>query len=266
MIFAFLAFVLTAHVHAEDQLRQNVQYDDVVTLQATNPDTWFKYSDDPLQYALVWQARDQVRADLVLIHGGCWLNSFDLNHLRPLASTLVNSGFNVNVIEYRRTGDPGGGWPGSLEDVLAAIDEVHTRQTSSVPLIVIGHSAGGHLALLAAAKRPEELHAAVGLAAIIDPGRYSEGSNSCQKATAGFFGGTPEDRADAYAQADLSQQTLHLQTVVLHGDADVIVPLDQIADIKAPKVIEPGAGHFDWIDPQARVYGVLLSTLDALLQ
>ena len=58
---------------------------------------------------------------VILIHGGCWLNSFDVNHSRPLATALNHAGFAVLSLEYRRTGDPGGGWPSTLEDIQLAL-------------------------------------------------------------------------------------------------------------------------------------------------
>ena len=73
---------------------------------------------------------------VILIHGGCWLNSFDVNHSRPLATALSQAGFAVWSLEYRRTGDPGGGWPGTLEDIQLALTQL--ERFPLTPLICHG--------------------------------------------------------------------------------------------------------------------------------
>ena len=100
-------------------------------------------------------------APLVLfLHGGFWREAFDRTHTGPLATALASAGFAVCVPEFRRTGQRGGGWPGTFDDVAAAVDTLPAlvreaagaRVISDGPVLLGGHSAGGHLALWAASR------------------------------------------------------------------------------------------------------------------
>ena len=86
---------------------------------------------------------------VVLVHGGYFTAMFDRRQLTRLADDLVAGGYAVWNIEYRRIGEPGGGWPGTLQDVADAIDAVADLDPAldTDQVIVAGHSAGGHLAV-----------------------------------------------------------------------------------------------------------------------
>ncbi|MEU4091651.1 alpha/beta hydrolase [Streptomyces sp. NPDC026673] len=85
---------------------------------------------------------------VVLMHGGWWTALFDRRQSVPLAEDLVSRGYAVWNVEYRRLGEPGGGWPGTFDDVSAAVDAVASLDPAVDPgrVLVVGHSAGGHLA------------------------------------------------------------------------------------------------------------------------
>ncbi|GGK91993.1 hypothetical protein Sme01_54400 [Sphaerisporangium melleum] len=85
---------------------------------------------------------------VVLIHGGFWTAIFDRRQVTRLADDLVAQGYAVWNIEYRRIGEAGGGWPGTLQDVADAVDAVADLDPALDPgrVFVVGHSAGGHLA------------------------------------------------------------------------------------------------------------------------
>ena len=93
---------------------------------------------------------------IVLIHGGFWTPAFDRSHLGPMAHALAGAGYVVAVPEYRRAGMAAEGWTGTFNDIAAALDQVaaiagaHGADVSAVTWA--GHSAGGHLALWAAAR------------------------------------------------------------------------------------------------------------------
>ena len=97
---------------------------------------------------------------VLLLHGGFWRAAFDRAHLGPLAAALAGENFVVCTAEFRRTGQPGGGWPGTFDDVAAAVDVLPGLARSAVPgadadgwpVVLAGHSAGGHLALWAAGR------------------------------------------------------------------------------------------------------------------
>ena len=93
---------------------------------------------------------------VVLIHGGCWLAEFDLDYMASTGAALVDNGVAVWTLEFRRIGNPGGGWPGTFEDVARGFDHL-CNLAERFPLnldrvVLAGHSAGGHLALWLAAR------------------------------------------------------------------------------------------------------------------
>ena len=93
----------------------------------------------------------------VLLHGGFWRASYDHTLMEPLAADLVGQGWAAWNVEYRRVGMTGGGWPGTFDDVAAAVDLLARlgREAPGLDLgrvVPIGHSAGGHLALWCAAR------------------------------------------------------------------------------------------------------------------
>jgi predicted nucleic acid-binding protein len=87
---------------------------------------------------------------------GCWLSEFDITHLRKLAAAITETGVATWALEYRRVGNPGGGWPGTFQDIARGTDHLRVL-AKTYPLdldrvIAAGHSAGGHLALWLAAR------------------------------------------------------------------------------------------------------------------
>ena len=245
-----------------------VPFSSVTALDYATPAAMIPYGSDLLQFGLLWLPPSERRppAQIVLIHGGCWLNAYDVQHTYALSTALAQAGYAVWSLEYRRTGDNGGGWPWTFEDIKAGIAHVHpTENFSDMPTIVMGHSAGGHLALLAGALDPQ-LKGVIGLGAIADIIAYSQGEGSCQSAAQQFMGGTFENRPTDYHAANPAEKTPHPNTVLLHGSADEIVPVEQAALTGARTVIVDGAGHFDWTHPGTEAFQVLLQTLEDMLQ
>ena len=261
----------------------NVPYSAVAKLPQIPATKTVKYGMDPEQYFLYWPAQvndntaleDAQRAPVIMIHGGCWLSAFDISHSIAQANGLAQAGHTVYSIEYRRSGETGGGWPVTFADVMLGITsiiEALPENTTTVNLI--GHSAGGHLALLAAADiqrhlsllgRSELRFNIVGSAAIVDIKQYALGQNSCQAVTSDFMAGMPDEKVSDYYVANplnlaLSDKAL-AQITLLQGDADTIVPISQARHPDARTILEPGAGHFDWIHPQSSAFQTLLGVL-----
>ena len=94
---------------------------------------------------------------MFVIHGGFWQSAYDLQHIGHICTALTGKGIISCNLEYRRVGDRGGGWPGTFQDVGLATDYI-METFSSDPHVdagkvgVIGHSAGGHLALWLASR------------------------------------------------------------------------------------------------------------------
>lgn len=249
-------------------LKGPVPYGEILALSHT-PATEVSYGQDPLQTAYFWAPGNTTSGvkpvSLLYIHGGCWLNAYDIKHSLPLTSALAARGYPVWSIEYRRTGHDGGGWPGSYMDIIAAIDSLAAHPLNEGrQLLLIGHSAGGHLAVLAAGTRPE-IKGVVGLAAITHLAEYAVGENSCQKATPEFMGGTPDAMPGRYQSADPFVQPRHKNTILLHGEGDTIVPIAHSELDGSISTTVPEAGHFDWLHPASRAFSTLTDTLDSML-
>jgi acetyl esterase/lipase len=249
------------------QVPAQVSFQSVTQLNSRAPDHRISYGTDELQHGLLWLPKSDTQKQLViLVHGGCWLNAFGVDHTVAMATALARQGFPVWSVEYRRTGDPGGGWPGSLEDIKLAVQQRHLLDAYGVDtrrISIIGHSAGGHLALLTAAELPElNWQHIIGLAAITDISRYALGDNSCQQATPQFMNGMPDEQPAAYQQANLMNRALPAQVLLLHGDADRIVPASQAKLNQVTAEVLPEAGHFDWIHPGSPAFNLLLSKLN----
>lgn len=244
-----------------------VSFKTVTELPAREPNIEVAYGKDPLQYGQLWLPKQEAHKSLViLVHGGCWLNAFGVGHSFPMATALAQAGHPVWSLEYRRTGDVGGGWPGSYEDIKLALNQlplIHGKGVNTDRPILIGHSAGGHLALLAATELTTiKFKQVIGLAAITDISRYALGQNSCQQATLEFMGGLPHERTAAYHDANLIYRKLTDKVVLLQGDADRIVPAIQAELYQVSKQLISGAGHFDWIHPGSPAFKKLLEVLD----
>lgn len=248
------------------------------------------YGASEHQFALRWlpksvQAMD---ATLVFVHGGCWLSEYDHTHADSFVSDLAERGFDAWTLEYRRTGSTGGGWPTSLNDVLQGLEMIqeitsaealkmlseapiqnhNTKTAERRPFIVLGHSAGGHLALLAAFNRgPDpEVHT-IGLAPITHLVAYAEGLNSCQQGTVPFMGGTPSDKPKEYEKATLANKSFAgLQASILQGEADPIVAPSQSLLDGVSTTLVPEAGHFDWLAIGSSAHQALLDELTMILK
>lgn len=279
LIVSALAFLLTAcevkqkasvlPEHAETGPLKNVKYGEVISQSFDAPFLTMSYGSDPLQYGQLWLpssgGHEEIPPLIIFIHGGCWLNVYDIKHSYPLTSALAKQGYLVWSLEYRRTGDEGGGWPGSFNDILAGIEFVKEQSTFPIKtnqIVLIGHSAGGHLALLAGSYMDKsKLTGVVGLAPIVDLRSYSNGVNSCQQAGQQFMGGSSDELSGQYKKANPILRTLHPKSLLLHGDADTIVPVTQTTESSIAQFVMPGVGHFDWIHPQSEAFALLVTSL-----
>ena len=188
---------------------------------------------------------------VILIHGGFWRDQYHCDLMHPLANALFELGYASWNIEYRRVGDTGGGYPTTLHDVAAAIDRFAGEPWPAYA--VIGHSAGGHLALWNAS-RPNALvrpDLTVGLAPVADVIAANRDGVGVD-ATMNFFGGNVDDVPKSYAAGQPEPTAFAGRVVLIHGDADDSVPLAQsyaIADHVDRLEVLPGVDHFDVIDP-----------------
>lgn len=260
-----------------------VSFADVAGLSVLGTPERHRYGNGASQFGELWlpESSDSAAPLVILIHGGCWLSDYDLSYVRPLAASLSARGYAIWVPEYRRVGEPGGGWPGTFEDIAAAVDHVRKLPRERIDLeraVLAGHSAGGHLALWAASRpgfaESSPFHAAgafpvsgvIGLAAITDLAAYAAGDNSCQQVTPKLLGGTPQEQPQRYLATSPAQLQVHARSVLIYGLADSIVPLEQARVIERAHLVGiPQAGHFDLVHPGTAAFPSLLEALRGLV-
>lgn len=217
------------------------------------------YGEHPL--AKIWHyPASQPSVPVVLIHGGCWSNEYGRDHAKSMAKTLSADGFDIWVPEYRRVGDDGGGWPGSLKDVQAALDYVE-NQTGMKP-VAVGHSAGGHLALRASMQADSNVAGVVALAPITDLTSYGAEEGSCRSMVAPFMGDETYAPDAAYQEASIRIEAISAPISVLLGTSDQIIGAEQVAAFNSNslRLIE-GAGHFDVIYPQSSAFSAVVAAI-----
>jgi acetyl esterase/lipase len=184
---------------------------------------------------------------VVLLHGGFWRSRIALDHIAPVAADLHARGHTVVNVEYRRVGQAA--WPGTLEDVEAAV------RTVDGPAVLVGHSAGGHLATWVASRVP--VRGVVSLAGVLtlaDAAREGIGDGAVRD----FVGGSPDDVPERYALADpVARLPLGVPVRAVHALADDRVPFAiSRAYVDAARaagddavLVEVPGDHFTLVDP-----------------
>jgi acetyl esterase/lipase len=243
-------------------ISEPVSFGDVLELPIAEVAQTQDYGSSPQNRVVNIRRSDSSRGVVTLIHGGCWSNAYDRNHTLPMAEALSTMGYDVWVPEYRRVGDEGGGWPGSLEDIITAVEFV-TDKTGQQPILV-GHSAGGHLALRAA-QTSLAIDGVVGLAPITDLVSYGAESGSCQSMVAPFMGDDTYSPDENYRDASINLNAITVPVAVVIRDEDPIVGASQVAVFDSGQVIKvKGAGHFDVIHPKTEAFSAVLVALEAM--
>lgn len=254
------------HRELYSAVTRSVSYGDVLNLNY-EPSTQKRfYGEDSLQFVEYWPAQNtqqrQDLANIVLIHGGCWSNRFRLAQSYPMATALSLNGFPVWSIEYRATGDEGGGWPGTYTDIESAIRFIYQQiySQSQSKIRIVGHSAGGHLALLARTNLDLDFNV-VGLAAITNLITYADQEGSCNSLAVSFMNGRPADLPEQYTLANPQTGSLSAQAFLFGGGQDGIVDESQVRCTGITFQIDEDAGHFDWIHPGTASFEHLLNYL-----
>ncbi|MGX1848769.1 alpha/beta hydrolase family protein [Streptomyces sp. NPDC055299] len=196
---------------------------------------------------------------VVLLHGGFWRAAYDRRHLSPLAAELAGRGLPVALAEYRRVG-AGGGAPQTFEDVTAGIDAAYgayaaLAQASPGPsLVLVGHSAGGHLALLAAARPRTPVTRVLAVSPVADLAR-AHALGLSGGAVAELLGDGPGFPARLAAADPAQRPPAGVPVTILHGTDDPDVPLElsrrYAAQSPATTVLRelPGVGHYAPVTP-----------------
>lgn len=219
---------------------------------------------------------------VMLLHGGFWKQAFDRSLMTPMAEALAEGGLIVWNVEYRRwsAGDEGV-WQETISDVLRAwghlegLDGVDAKRTA-----VIGHSAGGHLALVVAALSERHPVFCVAQAAVSDLVAADAASLSDQGDATRRWVGSPVDQgATPWNALNPIQMMPQCRVLLAHGEDDADVPIamsracaDAYAERGSTAELMPLAGdhytiidtaHMNWRRIQRYVFDTFMIPQDA---
>lgn len=230
----------------------------------------------------------------ILIHGGCWKADFaTLGDLAPMADALKAEGIATWNIEYRRLSQSGSGWPGTYLDISKGVEYLRSiaahKKLDLTRVIVIGHSAGGHLAMWVAArsrlssgsalyvKDPLAIRGVIDLAGTGDMEAFIQfEQHGCNGAVVEeMLGGKPVDVPERYAQVSaIRMLPLGIPQVLIWGRDDDIAPISlgekyTLAAKQAGDPVRlvsiPDVGHFEIASPLATTWPAVRSEIVALL-
>ena len=265
--------------------------EDILTLPPPPAETRIQYGDGQYQFAdLRLPDADEPYPLAITIHGGYWRSRYDLAYLGHACAALRRHGIATWNIEYRRVGNPGGGWPGTFNDVALAADYVRELVTEypidRTRVVIIGHSAGGHLACWLAGRRnlppaselyrelPLEPRGVVSLAGVLDLRRAWDLRLSAN-ATEELLRVPPADDPGRYdAASPIELLPAGIPQTLIHGTDDENVPIELSRRYAGAarergdsvRLIElPETGHFEIVDPRAPQWRVVEEAVLALL-
>jgi acetyl esterase/lipase len=236
------------------------------------------YGQDPSQFGLLSRPVGPVRGVVVVIHGGFWKAQYGVEYAQPLAADLARRGWAAYAPEYRRVGN-GGGYPETFDDVHAAMQRLAEPELDldlSSGVVVIGHSAGGHLALWSAARQRFRRwsEGAVPVRAVLSQAGVADLASahaaSLGSAAVETFVGPPGPRYDRVDP--IRQVPLDVPVWCVHAPDDDTVPIDQSASYVAATeaaggtatLLEVDGGHFGVIDPTSPAWQAQLDVLESL--
>lgn len=283
--------------------RDAAERESLFSHQAVRPDATVAYGEHPDQVIDFYAPRDnQEHVPLVVfLHGGAWRARTDRAHVTPFAEFLARRGFAVASVEYRRGPGPddpqqvngqdaAGRWPETFDDVAAAMDILPVVVADALPqadarrTVVAGHSAGGHLALWAAARHvlpegspwrlpaPPPLRGVVALAPIADLTCAAELA-VCGGAVLQLLGEGAQFKQRKESADPAVLLPTGIATTVVQGRTDVVVP-QAVSEAFVDAAAKAGelvgltllddVGHFPLIDPAADACAVVAEEIAQL--
>jgi acetyl esterase/lipase len=239
----------------------------VLTRTVAPPDTSVSYGSLPEHVADVRFGDERAihRPLVLIVHGGFWRPNIDRAHTGPMAVELAGEGWTVAAIEYRRVPGQPDATIDDVREALVSLPEKIAKHDGRA--LVIGHSAGGHLALWAASARPtEKLVGALALGPAADL-RLAHARGLGDGAALAFLGVDPEQRADIDPKQMPSPQ---IRTTIVHGVQDEIVPValaeSYVSSHPQVKLLRlRDAGHFAVIDPRSHEFRAVRRELESLI-
>lgn len=248
------------------------------------------YGPDSLQFGELWLPEKPLAPIVTVIHGGCWRSKYDLTLMDDMSLDLRNRGYAVWNLEYRRTEDRGGGWPGTFTDVARGLKHLKSlAQNYPIDIdriLLMGHSAGGHLALWLGAQRQlnaeseliiedlPDIMGIISLAGITDLITYFA-PTGCGDNVIKLIGGNPAEVPDRYTEGSpISHLPLSINQKLITGEKDDTVPIEHITPYynlamenndNIELIIIPEAGHFEVITPGSIAWPYVLEALEDLI-
>jgi len=275
--------------------------EDILLEESPKADFREFYGRDPSQFLDLFLPRRKKAIEVLpiifFIHGGFWKSEYDLSHAGHLCKVLSETlEIAVVNVEYRRIGSSGGGWPytfldvGAAADFLSSVSYRHNLDHSRA--IIIGHSAGGHLALWVAMRskiqdknsillskdqHPFKFKASISLAGGVNLEEAFK-KNLGGGIVKDFLGGTPKEFPARYAEAspiELLMMPDEAPIVLIHGTDDRVVPFS-LSKGFAEKALHIGAknvrlialeksAHFELIDPRTKQFSIVQSEVGQIL-
>jgi acetyl esterase/lipase len=273
----------------------------VNALPSLPPDHRIRYGHDVEQFGELRLPRGMSgRVPVaVVLHGGCWKARHgdlvaDVQNTAPLASALTKLGIATWNLEYRRIDQPGGGWPGTFEDVARGVDHLRALATSHpldlTRVVIVGHSAGGHLGTWVAARKrlprhsrffsedPLAIRGIVNLAGPADlESLWPMEQQACgEPVVTRLLGGSPAEVPERYAEASPAKLLpLDVRQVLITGAHDQVVPpaLAQRYEESAratgddvTTIVVADAAHFEVIAPGSTAWITLKTTVASMME
>lgn len=290
------ATILLGGAAAAEAPKSLMSYQDLQALPVVQPDAHIPYGDDADQFGeLRLPSGTGPHPVVVLVHGGCFKAAYaTLSDLAPMADALKADGIATWNVEYRRIGQPGGGWPGTYRDVAAAIDHLRAiaprYNLDLTRVVVVGHSAGGHLGLSAAARPrlpqgseiaaadPLTIKGAINLAGPVDlrDNIANYEAECAAPVITELLGGTPEVVPERYSQASpAALLPLGTPQALIWGEHETFMPRPlaeayvakaKAAGDAATLTIVQGAGHFEIASPNSAAWPVVRAEIRRLLE
>lgn len=244
----------------------------ILSAAAPAPAETSAYGPEDHQIYETYLPADAPTAWLVLVHGGFWRAEWDRTHLRATAAGLADRGYAVALPEYRRSGMPGGTWPAPGEDLAGALAAVREDEGLPEAVALVGHSAGGHLAVwLLHRPQAQGVLGAVSLAGCVDlrmVGRLGLDDGAVDD----LFGDGSWEQEEHLGADPMDLGPTPVPVHLLHGRDDTLVPLavseswmTRCGTVGRDSLtVLDGAGHFDLIDPDSWAWPMVLQRLSVV--
>lgn len=268
---------------------------DYLALTGPAPSATYAYGRAPSQYAELFVPHGAGPFPVaVLVHGGCWTKEFGgITQLRNMAGALAARGIAVWNVEYRRVDETGGGYPGTYQDINAALDLLAVQAPAHGldlhRIVAVGHSAGGQLVQWMAGRSrivsgsvlyqsaPLPVREIVSLGGLADL-RHEQAliKSSCDRDIVDLTGRPSAGRPDVFSDtnaAELMPNGSH--TVLVTGERDTVSPPRVAHDYAARAVkagdaaevvILPGASHYDEVAATSEAWPTVLAIIENALE